>query len=72
MSTQMTGLETDWRKIADELAVALQDTMLRNPTVSARDWNRAYAALGRYEEAGGARPTGQPATIPETPEELTQ
>jgi hypothetical protein len=54
-----------WQAIADELAAALRTTMLRNPTVSALDWDRAQAALGRYESAGGA----VPATLPEQSEE---
>jgi hypothetical protein len=38
--------------------------MLRNPTVSALDWNRAQEALGRYETAGGA----VPAALPDQPD----
>ena len=53
-----------WQEIADQLATALRATMLRNPTVSAQDWDRAQAALGRYESAGGE----VPATLPEQPE----
>jgi hypothetical protein len=56
--------ETGWQAIADELAAALRTTMLRNPTVSALDWNRAQAALGRYENAGGV----EPAELPEQPD----
>jgi len=43
---------TDWHDIADELADALQEAMLRNPSLTARAWDRAHAALGRYERAG--------------------
>lgn len=51
----ITGAE--WRAVADELAGALRATILRNPTVTARDWNQARAALERYEHAGtGAVP----------------
>jgi hypothetical protein len=56
--------EPGWQAIADELAAALRTTMLRNPTVSALDWSRAQAALGRYETAGGA----VPAALPEQPD----
>lgn len=56
--------EAVWQAIADELAAALRTTMLRNPTVSAQDWDRAQAALGRYECAGGE----VPAVLPEQPE----
>ncbi|MCA1843056.1 MAG: hypothetical protein LC792_07660 [Actinobacteria bacterium] len=56
--------EPAWQAIADELAAALRTTMLRNPTVSALDWDRAQAALGRYEMAGGA----VPAALPEQPD----
>jgi hypothetical protein len=63
MSASKTN-EQGWEAIADELAAALRTTMLRNPTVSAVDWGRAQAALGRYESAGGA----VPAALPERPE----
>lgn len=49
-------IEARWRGVADELATALRATILRNPTVSARDWERAQAALGRYEHADDERP----------------
>ena len=49
------GAEAGWQNVADELASALRATILRNPTVTARDWNQAQAALGRYERAGGER-----------------
>jgi len=41
----------DWQAVADELAGSLRTTMLRNPTLTARDWARASAALERYEGA---------------------
>jgi hypothetical protein len=41
----------DWQAVADELAGALRTTMLRNPQLTARDWDRASAALERYEGA---------------------
>jgi hypothetical protein len=44
--------ETGWQAVADELADALQEAMLRNPSLTARAWDRAHAALGRYEGAG--------------------
>jgi hypothetical protein len=49
------GAEAGWQNVADELASALRATILRNPTVTARDWDRAQAALRRYERAGGER-----------------
>ena len=41
----------DWQAVADELAGALRTAMLRNPTLAARDWDRASAALERYDGA---------------------
>jgi hypothetical protein len=64
MKTDVTSTEASWRSVADELASALRATILRNPTVTARDWEQASAALGRYEEAGG----GRPVALPEPPE----
>gem|GEM_PF-4087815 len=64
MRTQTTGSDAGWRSVADELASALRATILRNPAVTARDWDQAQAALGRYELAGGERP----AALPERPE----
>ncbi len=52
MRPDVNGTEADWRGVADELATALRAMMLRNPTVTALDWNRAETALGRYERAG--------------------
>jgi hypothetical protein len=43
--------------VADELARALQATVLRNPNLIAKDWARARAALDRYERAGSATTT---------------
>jgi hypothetical protein len=45
--------EGDWRAVADELAGALQQTMLRNPNLTARGWGLAQAALQRYERTAG-------------------
>ena len=64
MSAAVSVTEAGWRGVADELASALRATILRNPTVTARDWERAQAALARYEGAGG----GRPVTLPEPPE----
>ncbi len=47
----MTDNTTDWQAVADELAGALRTTMLRNPSLAARDWDRASAALERYDGA---------------------
>jgi hypothetical protein len=43
----------DWQAVADDLAIVLRTTMLRNPNLAARDWDRAQSALQRYEQAGG-------------------
>jgi len=47
----MTDNTIDWQAVADELAGALRTTMLRNPSLAARDWDRASAALERYDGA---------------------
>lgn len=41
----------DWEAVADELAGALRTAVLRNPALAARDWDRASAALERYDGA---------------------
>ncbi len=51
IATVMSGSTIDWQAVADELAGALRTTMLRNPSLAARDWGRASAALDRYEGA---------------------
>ena len=51
MTNVMTENTVDWQAVADELAGSLRTTMLRNPTLAARDWDRASAALERYEGA---------------------
>lgn len=61
MISDLNDTETSWQKVADELASALRATILRNPNVTARDWDQAQAALGRYERAGGERPADLPA-----------
>ena len=50
-ATDMAVNTIDWQAVADELSGALRTTMLRNPTLTARDWDRATAALDRYEGA---------------------
>jgi hypothetical protein len=60
ISSNLNGTEARWQSVADELASALRATILRNPTVGARDWDQAQAALGRYERAGGERPADLP------------
>jgi len=52
----MTAPEGDWRAVADDLASILRTAMLRNPSLTPRDWDRAHAALERYERAGGGIP----------------
>jgi hypothetical protein len=51
MAIVMTDNTVDWQAVADELAGALRTTMLRNPKLTARDWDRASAALNRYNSA---------------------
>ena len=51
MAIIMSDDTFDWQTVADELAGALRTTMLRNPTLATRDWDRASAALERYEGA---------------------
>jgi hypothetical protein len=60
MTPDLSATEARWRGVADELASALRATVLRNPTVTARDWDQARAALGRYEQAGGELAAGLP------------
>lgn len=50
-ATVTTDSTTDWQAVAGELAGALRTTMLRNPILAARDWDRASAALERYDGA---------------------
>jgi len=50
-ATVMTDKTIDWHAVADDLAGALRTTMLRNPSLAARDWARASAALERYDGA---------------------
>ncbi len=57
----------DWQAVANELAGALRATILRNPSVSARDWNQAKAALERYENAAGGGPGVPAPDLPERP-----
>ena len=51
MATVVEDNTVDWQAVADELAGALRTTMLRNPQLAARDWDRASAALERYDGA---------------------
>jgi hypothetical protein len=51
MAIVMADSTIDWQAVADELAGALRTAMLRNPTLAARDWDRASAALERYDGA---------------------
>jgi hypothetical protein len=62
----MTIPEGTWRAVADELADALQATMLRNPNLTAKDWSRAHAALQRYERSAGGKGSA-PAEVPAVP-----
>lgn len=51
MAIVMADNAIDWQAVADELAGALRTAMLRNPSLAARDWDRASAALERYDGA---------------------
>lgn len=64
MSQRADADAGEWRSVADELAAALQTTVLRNPKVSVEDWGRAHAALERYERAGGRKAPSQGAASP--------
>lgn len=64
-ATTITG--ADWQAVADELAGALRATIVRNPAVNSRDWDRARVALERYEHAGGAAGAVPAADLPEEP-----
>ena len=55
--------EVDWRALADELARALEETMLRNPNLTSRGWDRGHGALQRYDSASGA--DAQRAALPD-------
>jgi len=55
---------TDWRAMAGELASALEETMLRNPNLTPRGWERAHGALQAYDDASGATRSGS-AGVPE-------
>lgn len=65
-TVSVTG--TDWQAVADELAGALQETMQRNPRLTARAWDRARAALGQYERAGRGAIDESTEPAPVTPE----
>jgi len=54
----------DWRALADELASALEETMLRNPNLTPRGWDRGHRALERYDRVSGATRSGS-AGVPE-------
>ena len=60
----MSPPEVDWRAMADELASALEETMLRNPTLTPRGWERGHAALEHYDRASSAMRSGS-ADVPE-------
>jgi hypothetical protein len=57
MSHKAVPTDEDWQSVADELAGVLRTTVLRNPNLNAQDWDRARAALDRYERAGSTAPT---------------
>src|SRR5688572_2838294 len=59
----------DWQAVADQLAGALREAMLRNPALNAGGWARAHAALGRYEDAAGtdSAELNTPADPPQPP-----
>ena len=45
---------TDWRAVADELATALRQALVRNPSLPAWAWAQGQAALERYDNASGS------------------
>ena len=49
----MSPANDDWRAVADDLAGALLQTMVRNPTLTTRAWQQGQAALQRYQRATG-------------------
>ena len=51
--TTATITGADWKALAERAGPRLRATILRNPTVTSRDWDRARTALERYETAGG-------------------
>jgi hypothetical protein len=51
MASVMADSTIEWQAVADELAGALRTAMLRNPSLAAPDWDRASAALERYDGA---------------------
>ncbi len=57
-STATTATDIDWRAVADELAIALRQAILRNPTLPAWAWEQAQKAIGRYDAAGGSPAEG--------------
>jgi hypothetical protein len=46
---------TDWRSVADELATALRQALLRNPSLPAWAWEQGQTALQGYDNARGNR-----------------
>ena len=52
-ASTVTATGTDWRAVADELATALRQALLRNPSLPAWAWDQGQAALGRYDNASG-------------------
>ena len=47
----MAATDTEWRAIADQLATALQQALLRNPNLPPAAWDQGQAALARHAEA---------------------
>lgn len=54
--TSKVATGADWRTVADELATALRQALLRNPSLPAWAWDQGQAALKRYDDATGKIP----------------
>ena len=52
-TSTVTATETDWHAVADQLATALRQALLRNPSLPAWAWDQGQAALNRYDTASG-------------------
>ena len=54
--TAAMAADTDWHSVADELASALRQSLLRNPSLPGWAWTAGQDALKRYD--GVATPDG--------------
>lgn len=49
-TSTVTATGTEWQAVADDLATALRQALLRNPSLPARAWAQGQAALRRYDD----------------------